>query len=297
MAGSMNEAGSCLNRRKIDILSRRYPELLILRDNMTTRFHFDKKFETRWNNKANWGSVAATYGLNQQLITWYTDVSFTAEGAGAGVIGPRKMYFEPMGRYSSIFQAEIYAIDKCASFNLQRNYRRQNIAILTESQAAIKALRSNQVNSKLVWECLERLNILGSSNNVWILWVPGHAGLEGNEAADELAKKGAETPLHGPEPFCGIGNGLMAMNLRNEEKRLRELYWAGLPGMEHTHKGLLKPHQNEPPNHSGNSHWSLSAELPPRETMDIYGHCLQVLCGRGRNLYTRPGTVSGTCAK
>ena len=232
MAGSMSEAGSCLNRRKIDILSRRYPELLIPRDNMTTRFHFDKKFETRWSNKANWESVAATYGLNQQLITWYTDGSLTAEGAGAGVIGPRKMYFEPMGRYTSIFQAEIYAIDKCASFNLQRNYRGQNIAILTDSQAAIKALRSNQVNSKLVWECLERLNTLGSSNKVWILWVPGHAGLEGNEAADELAKKGAGMPLHGPEPFCGIGNGFMAMNLRNEEKRLRELYWAGLPGME-----------------------------------------------------------------
>lgn len=86
---------------------------------------------------------------------------------------------------------------KCTSFNLQRNYRWQNLAILTDSQTKMKALTSNQVNSKLVWKYLKRLNTLGSHNKIWILWFPGHAGLEGNKAANELAKKGASTLLRG----------------------------------------------------------------------------------------------------
>lgn len=43
-------------------------------------------------------------------------------------------------------------------FDIQRNCRGKNIAILKDSQAAIKGLRFNQRNSKLVWECLNRLS-------------------------------------------------------------------------------------------------------------------------------------------
>lgn len=68
----------------------------------------------------------------------------------------------------------------------------QNFAILVESQAAIKALMSNQVNSKLVWQCLERLNTLGSHNKVSVLWVPGIKG----KVLRKRMKHGPETSLH-----------------------------------------------------------------------------------------------------
>jgi hypothetical protein len=35
--------------------------------------------------------------------------------------------------------------------------------------------------------------------------VPGQKGIEGNEIADKLDNRGAETKFIGPQPFCGYG--------------------------------------------------------------------------------------------
>jgi len=45
--------------------------------------------------------------------------------------------------------------------------------ILTDSQAAITALSSTIVSSKIVWECIGNLNKLDRNNKVSLLWVPG----------------------------------------------------------------------------------------------------------------------------
>ena len=41
-------------------------------------------------------------------------------------------------------------------------------------------------------------------NSVQLVWVPRHEGILGNERADKLAKKGADTPFTGPEPVLGL---------------------------------------------------------------------------------------------
>jgi chromosome condensin MukBEF complex kleisin-like MukF subunit len=56
-------------------------------------------------------------------------------------------------QYPTVFQAEVYAIKACAVENLDKDYKNRNICILSESQAAIKALGQHQITSKLVWDC------------------------------------------------------------------------------------------------------------------------------------------------
>jgi hypothetical protein len=64
--------------------------------------------------------------------------------------------------------------------NLDRNYRNRNIYILSDSQAAIKALGKHQIASKLVWDCRQSLIQLAQHNRVQLIWVPGHECIDGS---------------------------------------------------------------------------------------------------------------------
>jgi len=48
--------------------------------------------------------------------------------------------------------------------NTEKGYTGTNIYILSESQAAIKALDNFQMNSKLVWDCHQSLVQMGGHN-------------------------------------------------------------------------------------------------------------------------------------
>ena len=73
----------------------------------------------------------------------------------------------------------------------------------------MKALESVTVKSDLVLECLECLSELATHNSIQLVWVSGHGGILDNERADELAKKGADTPFTGPEPVLGLPNSVV----------------------------------------------------------------------------------------
>jgi hypothetical protein len=45
-----------------------------------------------------------------------------------------------LGKYTTVFKAEVYAIKTCAVENLDRRYKSRSIYIIPNSQAAIKAL-------------------------------------------------------------------------------------------------------------------------------------------------------------
>ena len=57
-------------------------------------------------------------------------------------------------------------------------------------------------------------------NEVALVWMPGHSGIKGNEAADQLARAGAEAEFTGPEPAvgvpCCVGREIIRDWLRNQ---------------------------------------------------------------------------------
>jgi len=103
------------------------------------------------------------------------------------VFGPKCNIRQALGTYTTILQAEVLVINKCAEINPKKRFNGTNINIISDSQVAIKALCSNTIKSKLVWQCQESLRELSSKNKVYLWWTLGHEGVEGNEKADLLA--------------------------------------------------------------------------------------------------------------
>jgi len=56
----------------------------------------------------------------------------------------------------------------------------------------------------LVRQCQQALNDISTRHAAGLYWVPGHAGVRGNEIADKLARSGSVQRFVGPEPFLGV---------------------------------------------------------------------------------------------
>ena len=65
---------------------------------------------------------------------------------------------------------------------------------------ALKAVRT----SPLVHQCQKALNDVSTWHAVGLYWVPGHAGVRGNEIADELARGGSAVRFLGPDAALGV---------------------------------------------------------------------------------------------
>jgi ribonuclease HI len=65
------------------------------------------------------------------------------------------------------------------------------VYIMSDSQAALRALKSYTFTSKLVAECLDNFKRLTTQCKLTLMWVPGHTGVDGNEEAGQLANIGS----------------------------------------------------------------------------------------------------------
>jgi ribonuclease HI len=63
----------------------------------------------------------------------------------------------------------------------EKDYKERNIYIVSDNQAAIKALNNFQINSKLVCDCHQSLVELAKHTRVQLVWVLGHMGTDTNE--------------------------------------------------------------------------------------------------------------------
>ncbi|WP_219727168.1 ribonuclease H family protein, partial [Xanthomonas citri] len=101
-----------------------------------------------------------------------------------------------------------------------------NIAILSDSQAAIQALDATITTSKVVEQSRNSLTNLSENHRVTLIWVPGHRNIEGNEKADELARGGSamNSALAVPvfTPLGAVKNAISLKYLRIADCRWRD---------------------------------------------------------------------------
>ena len=87
------------------------------------------------------------------------------------------------------------------------------MSICSDSLVALKALRAITIMSPLVNQCQRVLNDISARHVVGLFWVPGHAGIWGNEIADGLARGGSALRFFRPKPALGVSR-------RDLQKRL-----------------------------------------------------------------------------
>lgn len=183
--------------------------------------------------------------LNDESEKWFTDGSKTDEGTGCGIYGPNAEIFIPLDENASVFQTEVLAISVCAHKIMESKPKGLAFSIYSDSQAAILAIGNVVCKSKLVKECKLNLNSLGTHNTVKLFWIPGHSGLDGNEAADSLARKGSATTPCGPGPFLSLGWSHASNAIKHRVQDLRRSYWNNQKGLNQSKKlinhNTLKP--------------------------------------------------------
>jgi len=109
-----------------------------------------------------------------------------------------------LGKHATIFQAEVYAILACV-YEIQVNVSPEKyISICSDSHAALKALQAATTTFPLVRKCQKAFNDISPGHTVGPYWVPGHAGVRGNEISDNLAGDGSVQKFVGPEPSMRV---------------------------------------------------------------------------------------------
>ncbi|XP_055857796.1 uncharacterized protein LOC129920526 [Episyrphus balteatus] len=170
----------------------------------------NKNFSILIPEREGWDSNSL---ISEQGFPFYTDGSKIESGTGDGVfckpLNIRESYRLPDD--CSVFQAEIFAIEKAAELVHKEKLISSEITFFVDSQAAIKALASETIRSKAVLNCRKKINSICYTNQVKLCWVPGHSNIEGNEIVDELARLGSASKedsstqlVRGPDIPIGV---------------------------------------------------------------------------------------------
>lgn len=135
--------------------------------------------------KAAFKEAASKY-LGYEKI--WTDGSKGCDYVGCSIVTSSITKSWRLHDLSSVFSAELYAIQKAVKF--VRKSEQINFLICSDSLSSLLALRnafswSERINS--VYK--ELVGCASREKYITFMWTPSHVGLNGNEAADEAAKE------------------------------------------------------------------------------------------------------------
>jgi len=106
--------------------------------------------------------------------------------------------------HHSIPGRNTHIIKECILDSMEKGYKGRHIYILSDSQAAIKALNNFQIISELVWDCHQSMVKLAEYNRIQMICMLGHMGNDVNKISDQLDTDSSSHLLTGLEPAIGI---------------------------------------------------------------------------------------------
>lgn len=113
----------------------------------------------------------------------YTDGSVKDDQVGCGITDLQNDESIKLNDMCTIFSAEAQALEHASKLAASTG---EETIIFTDSAGCLKALEKG--NSKHPW--IEGTEEYAKSNKITYCWIPGHAGIKGNEKADKLAEIG-----------------------------------------------------------------------------------------------------------
>ncbi|GBL78548.1 hypothetical protein AVEN_62167-1 [Araneus ventricosus] len=117
-----------------------------------------------------------------------------------------------LSNFNSVFQAELAAINFAAGWAMDNNV---SVNIFTDSLSSIEALKKSNSKSKYLNEI--KNNMFNAVGSVGLSWVKAHAGIPGNELADQYAKDSAVNGnfLSMPAPYSYLKKFINKFILNN----------------------------------------------------------------------------------
>jgi hypothetical protein len=132
-----------------------------------------------------------------------------------------------LGEHATLFRAEVYAILGCVHEIDTQARPEKFVSSCSDNQTALKALQAAKPTSPLVRHCQKVLNDIFTRHTVGLYWVPGHAGLRGNETADKLARDGFVQKFVGPALALGVSRQNIRRKITRWMDNQRLVLWRG----------------------------------------------------------------------
>ena len=164
----------------------------------------------------------------------YTDGSRKDGKTGEGISSATFQISNRLHDLHSIFTAELHGILTALQQVVSKNFR--NSIICTDSASSLFAIASIYNSAHpLVNQIKDILFQTQPSKQIKLLWIPGHCGIRGNEAADTLAKNSLLLPPRNDLP-CPLPDILQHIHVRFQE--LLQTEWDII---QHFHMHPIKP--------------------------------------------------------